>query len=475
MSLHNTDQEFSVALLIDDISIAKQISAHLRDMGIFAHFYNDLDEYWVSINTSTPDFSIIDVKKMSQADMVLKNHPKVKNQSLKFAFFYDKVTPLLASVSNYDHMGLINLDTDLTSQLKTFLFQIDREKQVTSTIVNLNTKIENLQKRTLKFGKDAEKGHDFENKFFMLEDLISRFGQVDLDKSFTHQVIKLFSSWDLCNSFGVYELNEFGQKLMSYSFSESKYQQLPDLWLNCTCHSGIELFAQEMAIEVAHDIFDANLRIIKINAINDNPEILVIAAFDEKKLRGFKWSMLESFLSSQYRQLLLQRMKEPKKDSRHINIWEAFQYLDDISFHQSRSKHKLVGVDFAPLVNVIKEKHSNRFYWKSFYSDFVSQLGQILTGNFKFVEFGVQEFLILIDQDYLEQDFKKLKSLTGEFAYWRYFEDSSLIMTTDMAPELRLIAPSSVNVIRHVQRQPQSSIETNIAKSQIRQREFPVN
>ena len=33
-------------------------------MGIYAHFYSELDEYWVDANTQTPDLTIIDVKKV---------------------------------------------------------------------------------------------------------------------------------------------------------------------------------------------------------------------------------------------------------------------------------------------------------------------------------------------------------------------------------------------------------------------------
>ncbi len=59
-----SSKEFTVALLIEDIEEAKKLSDGLRDLGIFAHYYQDLDDMWVSINTHTPDLSIVDVKKI---------------------------------------------------------------------------------------------------------------------------------------------------------------------------------------------------------------------------------------------------------------------------------------------------------------------------------------------------------------------------------------------------------------------------
>ena len=71
------NQKLQVALLMDDIAEAKVISDTLRDMGIFAHYYSELDEYWVAANTQSPDLTIVDVKKMSQGTLLFKNHQKV--------------------------------------------------------------------------------------------------------------------------------------------------------------------------------------------------------------------------------------------------------------------------------------------------------------------------------------------------------------------------------------------------------------
>ena len=481
MNTQASTQEFSVSLLIDNISEAKLISDALRELGIYAHFYEDLDEFWVSANTSSPDLAIIDVKKMSQKNLLFKNHPKVKNRQLNFAFFYKESTrPLLNSIRSLSYSGLIALELDLVSQLRSLLLQVERQSQLENENNILRDRVQRLQKRSNKILKDVEVSYNFEGQFQLLQELITRFGSLKQEDSFITRAIDLFSKWDDCTQFGVYELNDTHQKLVAPRIVRKGYKQLPDLWPSQQRQDGIANFAQEMAMEVAYDTFDTNLKMIQVHSTHNEPDIIIIGEFVEQNLIDFQWEMLELFLTGQYRAQVLNRVKGPVRNERHINIWECFSLLDDISFHQSKPLHKVAGLNFNPLLNIIKGKHGNRFYWKSFYSDFISQLSQNLSGNYKISEFGVQDFLVFIDQKYLESDFSKLRSFVADFPYWRYFEDSAIIMNSNMAPELKVIAPSSVNVIRNIQREVvmakdihTKDIGSTESESRLRSRPFP--
>ena len=102
------NDNFEVALLIEDMEEAREMSDALREIGIYAHYYSDLDEFWVAANAETPDFLVMDVKKMSQGPTLFKNHPKVQNGSLAFAFYYSEDTKILVnSTFQYNHYGLI--------------------------------------------------------------------------------------------------------------------------------------------------------------------------------------------------------------------------------------------------------------------------------------------------------------------------------------------------------------------------------
>ena len=128
-------KEFQVALLIDGVAEAKSISDGLRELGIFAHYYQDLDELWVALNTHTPDMCIIDVKRMSQGTLLFRNHPKVKNNSLKFAFYYKNTTEaLLKSTSGMNHYGLIRAELNLVNQLKSVLLRRNEELKLVQEV-----------------------------------------------------------------------------------------------------------------------------------------------------------------------------------------------------------------------------------------------------------------------------------------------------------------------------------------------------
>ena len=88
-------KDLTVALLMDNARQAAEVSKALREVGIFAHFYSELDEFWMATKLQTPDLSIVDVSKMSFGDTTFKNHPKVKDGSLCTVFFYTRDTQVL--------------------------------------------------------------------------------------------------------------------------------------------------------------------------------------------------------------------------------------------------------------------------------------------------------------------------------------------------------------------------------------------
>src|SRR5690606_39161242 len=97
MQLQELKKDFSVAILMEDLHDAKELSENLRELGLYAHFYQELDEFWLSANAETPDFAIIDVSKMSQGTLLFKNHPKIINNQIAYAFYYKDENSVLLS------------------------------------------------------------------------------------------------------------------------------------------------------------------------------------------------------------------------------------------------------------------------------------------------------------------------------------------------------------------------------------------
>jgi hypothetical protein len=452
MKNQNKPKDFQVAILIEDVAEAKEISDGLRDIGIFAHYYSDLDELWVSLNSYTPDLCIVDVKKMSQGTLLFKQHQKVKNNSLKYAFYYKDTTQmLLRSTYGLNHYGLIRGELDLNDQLKSVLRRRNEELRLVEQNDTLNKRVERLKLRGVRLTEQQEKNHFSLSQTEVLDGLTRQFGVVDTYDEFIARTIHTFSEWESCFDFGIYKLNGTNQKLVSPKARKLKYRNLPDLWLSAPCDNGINNYAIEMAYDVCYGLMDEELSALRIFGINDNPDILIIGKFDQTKTQQFNWSGLETKLNSEYRRTLARTNTEVEKKHHEDSLFDTFQALDDVQFHKAETKHRTAIVDFSGLVSMIKQKHGNRFYWKAFAKEFTAELTDILSGDYRLSNYGVECFIVGIDKQYIETDFHKLKAFVGDFQFWRYFEDSSLIVSHDLSPELRFVAPSSVNIIRQVQ------------------------
>lgn len=451
MQANQATKQFQIALLMDNISEAKEISDALREIGIYAHFYDSLDEYWVAANSDTPDLTIVDVKKMSSGTMLFKNHPKVKGNALCFAFYYkDETKVLINSTYGLNHYGYIRREINLTGQIQSILKRRNEELHLVEQSIQLANRVDRLQKRSQRLVHDAEISYNFENQYQALINITDRVGTANSKDDYLKNLSSVFSEWDACASYGIYQLTLNGQKLVSPKFIRPKYKQMPQLWLSKPCVKGIESYAIEMAEEVAFDSLEKMVRVVKIEGAYSDPDIIILAKFDEDRLQDFQWQLFEDNLSNAYRKQLLKEKTQTTQSSHEIDVWESFSYLDDIHFHQSRAAHKLFMIDFSNLLNAIKEKHSNRFYWKSFYADFNEELTSVLSGNYKKSQYGAQSIMLFLDKTTMDVDYQRLKAFLNGFEFWRYFEDSSLMMTEEMMPEFKSVAPSSINYIRQV-------------------------
>ena len=445
------DRQFQVALLMDDISEARVVSDALRDMGIYAHFYSELDEYWVDANTQTPDLTIIDVKKMSSGTLLFKNHPKVASNSLCYSFYFkDETRPLLGSTYGMGHYGYVRKEINLVGQIQSILRRRNDELHLIEENIQLASRVDRLQKRSQKIINDVQISYNFENQFQVMMDLVNRMGESNSKEDFIKQLSNVLSEWSHCSNFGMYHLTQNGQKLISTKMSKPKYKELPELWLSKPCTNGIEDYAIEMAEEISFDSISTKLRKVKVFGCSEKPEIIILARFDEDRLQDFQWELFEERISTKYKTYLLNNIDKVKSENRDVTSWEAFSYMDDIYFHQAKSRHKLLEVDFSSLLNVVKERSGNRFYWKYFFTDFNEELNSMLSGDYKISQYGVQNLMLFIDKTTLEADFNMVKHLVNNFQYFRYFEDSNIMMTQSMYPEIKVVAPSAVNFLRQV-------------------------
>lgn len=440
--------ELSVAILMDDLSSAKEIAGALRQQNIFAHHYQNLDEFWVASSIQVPDLTIVDVTRMSQGSIQFKSHPKVLDRTLSYAFFSKDTTKvLLQSTFGLHPVGYLHLDASLGAQISSMVQRRMAEIKVAKEKHELETRINRLQARSQRLISERSSAEEFKSNFDFIRRTCSDIENDATKNDFTHSLISKLEDWEAVEGYGIYELNQNGQKLISPELSKRKHHPFPSLWLGQVNEHGIEAFAQDMATQVANDLFEIAPITIRIFSGSANPDLLLFISYSEERMGHFPWDVLESMLSSSLRRSKLYQQL-PQYSSQFLPMWEALDNMDKMQKSGVESDLRIVALSFIPLTDVVKKKINNKFFWSSFFNDFFLQLSGRLQKSTKLSLFGPWHVMFFIPRENVETETTMLQNFVKQFGYWKFFEDNSQILSEDMFPVLKLIPASSAHYLR---------------------------
>lgn len=464
--------EISVAILMDDLASAKDIAGALRQSDILAHHYQTLEEFWVSMNLQTPDLVIIDVTKMSQGSVQFRNHPKVLDNSLNYAFFSKESTKiLLQSTIGLNPVGYLHADSSIASQVISLMNQRIQEVKRQGEIKELEIRVQRLQARSQRLISERSTAEEFKAHFEFIRNFCAEMEDEALQNDFNTTLLNKLDKWHAVDGYGLFELNQNGQKLISPDVSKSKFHPFPSLWLGQVNHQGIEPFAQEMAVQVANDLFEIEPVTLKLHAGNSFPDLLLFVSFREEWMINFPWDVFESMLSSSLRRMKLSQ-QVPKYSSQFMPMWEALDNMDRLQKEGADSDTRILALSLIPLTDVAKKKSQNKFYWSSFFNDFFLQLSGRLQRSTKLSLMGPWHVMFFIPAENLEIESKMLQGFIRQFSYWKFFEDNSQVLPEDMMPTLRLLPASSAHYLRSFEKEFE---EINEASESKRLRMFPSN
>lgn len=440
--------ELSVAILMDDLVSAKEIAAALRLNHILAHHYDNLDEFWVASSMQTPDLTIIDVTKMSQGSIQFRSHPKVVDKTLAYAFYSKDTTKiLLQSTFGLNPLGYIHNDASLNSQIMSLVQRRMTEMKLQKEKAELESRIQRLQARSQRLISDRSGAEEFRSHFEFIRTLCTQIEEDSTRQDFTHSLLSKMEQWEAIDGYGLFELNQSGQKLIAPEISKKKFHPFPSLWLGQVNEHGIESFAQDMATQVANDLFEVEPVMVRIHSGSANPDILLFVSFQEARMMNFPWDVLESMLSSSYRKLKLYQQM-PQYSSQFLPMWEALDDMDRMQKSGVDADTRIISLSLIPLTEVAKRRTNNKFFWSSFFNDFFLQLSGRLHKSTKLSLFGPWHVMFFIPRENVETETQMLQTFIKQFSYWKFFEDNSQILSEDMLPVLKLIPPSSSHYLR---------------------------
>ncbi|MDO9181080.1 MAG: hypothetical protein Q7U04_01665 [Bacteriovorax sp.] len=457
-------QQLSVALLLSGLDEVKEISAVFRKLGIIPHFYEDLKTFWSGTLERIPSLCIVDVKKMSEGDLVLCDHPAVKSEKLPLVFFYSKNTePLLVSTNDFFHLGVLKKTDNYESPLRAILKRLNHFLVLTqenqSLKIEKHSMHESIEK--LKYEKLAiEQTDQYQS---MVKSVCLQLEEMRGESDFFRAVEKIFQGVDEISEFAMLELSFNGQKLISPISHVQKFRAIPSLWLGQACPKGIELFAQNMATQVAVDIMGGDLVSLLIKGNHAKPDkIMFIKARNELFYNQFDWNMLEAYLNGFYASFKNKLDSEPNHEKRFASTFEAMSFLDQFLFGNTANElsdkkalkkldYRLVNVDLTSLIELVLKKSNNHFFWSKFEKEFINKLEIQTRCEFRTFECGVNHLSFLVESRDLDSFYAELKDFTSKFAYWKYFEESDGVLSTILTPKVSMVPMSAYAFLKSTQ------------------------
>jgi hypothetical protein len=442
------DGKVSVALLLSDLSEVKEISSVFKKLGVIPHFYEDLKTFWSGTLERVPALCIVDVKKMSEGDLVLRDHPAVIAEEMPLLFYYTpKTEPLLVSTHQFYHLGTLKQSTDYEGPLKAILKRLNKVSSLEQHyhMLKVTTVAQKDQIERLEIALREEAKTD--NYQSMVKDVCMEFEKLRFETDFFKSLEKVFHGIDEIDEFSFLELSFNGQKLISPISHIQKFRNIPSLWLGQACTNGIELFAQNMATQVVLDIMGGDLVSLLIRGSEGKPEkLLFVKAKNETFFNNFDWNMLEAYLNGFYATFKNKLTATIPNDRKFTSPYEAMTFIDQFLFGQTMTEavnHKvqdvrLIDLDLSSLINVVLKKGTNRFFWNRFGSEFINKLEIQSRIDFRFFEYGVGNIGFIVKAHELDAFFDELKEFSSRFQYWKYFEDSEGVLSQLIQPKVTM-------------------------------------
>jgi hypothetical protein len=454
-----SESKVSVALLLSDLSEVKEISSVFKKLGVIPHFYEDLKTFWQGTLERIPALCIVDVKKMSEGDLLLRDHPAVAAEEMPLLFYYtEKTEPLLVSTHHFYHLGVLKRSPHYEGPLKAILKRLNK---IVSIEQNLkNAKMESLIQREQieKLEMSLRDSILVDRYQSMVKSVCVELESQRFESDFFKSIERVFQGVDEIEEFAFLELSFNGQKLISPTSHLQKFRNIPSIWLGQACTKGIELFAQNMATQVAIDVMGGDLVSLLVQGGEGKPDkIIFIKSKNEIFFNNFDWNMLEAYLNGFYSSFKNKLSSDISAEKKFSSSFEAMSFLDQFLFGQTpaeieknkifsggtKTDFRLIDVDLSALTQIVLRKGAQRFFWARFEQEFINKLEIQSRIDFRFFDYGTQHLAFVVKASDLDIFFDELKEFSGKFAYWKYFEDSEAVLTQIIQPKVSMVPLSA--------------------------------
>ena len=427
-------------LLISERSEEEELAKSFRQHGASTRSVKTLKEFWQEVLAEPPSCCVIDVRMMSDGNLVLKNHPLILSKSIHFSFYYtEEVRPLLSSTYEFLHLGLIkrapSYEPIVNQIMKRLLYFDDLE----NNCQDLNLSIDKLKKEKNRLLEKINcDNQDFYNHKLCAKLVKSLNQKISRSNIFQDSVCKLLADLENIENFSLIEISPCKKKLMSTPFINEKYCELPVVYLEKYSNDGIRQYAQNIIYTAGIDMWGKDLVVLEIKGEFKNPDMLIILKCKDQKFKNtFDWSLLELFFSVQYKSQKELGNEELDKLGKYLDPWKLYSYLDNqhfgindkkITIDMSENLKTNVIIDLRLIDRYVQENEGQRFFWSTFFKEFSSRLKKIEDIEMYICPIGVEYIVLIFDHRHLDFIYPQIKHNVKKFSFWRYFYNTDAVL-----------------------------------------------
>ena len=440
------------ALLISDRDETRELTNALRLFDVTGSYFESMSHLWDAFTSSPPLMAIIDVRKISDGDRSILDHPLIVSKKIPIIFYYDESSlPLLRSTSEIFHLGYLKRQVDYAPDLKTLLKRFNHFYFLDKQVLDLTEKSEALFLQKNALFQEIENRKQMDTYISLLNRIrISVSEKKHEFSSYEHVIAMALRHLPDLSSFSLLGLDSNMQRLQAIEIKDKKWVSIPSIWLGQKNSDGIDVSSFSLASQVTMDILGGDIMALAITGIKKYPDyILALKVENTEFLKKFDWDAFEALLSSFYRKHLLLK-QEQLKETNVKPVSSLFSQLDSAFFQanesgdfiKSANTSVLISISFKKLIGKIQDEVENRFYWNKFHNDFILKLSYELQGRTIYQD-GYKDFFVLVSQEESGEIFKTLKSFAHRFGCWRFFEDQERMIAYDLKPSIKSIPSSS--------------------------------
>lgn len=437
--------DLKISLLFSDPVKAQEISKELRKFGVLAHYFHNIHDFWTHCLHQSIDILIVDNSELETGGVSLKDHPRIRNRETSVIVSCNE--PILLRTDLLTEMrcvGFINPDDNYLNQLDILLNSVLHFEVLKLERGKLIEHRERLRMRNQELHDGFENAKQFAEEFLFVQQIIEVL-DTKLETGFLNALDEIFLRLKFVKKYAIFGVNASQTQVVTFHKRNNKTSDFVNLWESSGLENGLGQSACERIMNIGQDILGGDLVPLKITGSKDKPDYLVLLSVEDKGSRLFPWKTLEEQISFRY----LKTLKQTEvKAEQNMNPWQLLSYLDDFHYHYSRSPKSLIEINFEQIIKLLNENKSQRFFWENFRLDFEKEIQRYLGEKFEIIDFGAKKIFILVEQENTSTAMTMLEDLVEFFEFWRYFENTGLVLSQKLTPKVQLVNMSSTEILK---------------------------